>query len=109
MAKRRVHGVVNASDADVGAGAPGFRATRQSKDDLRPQVMKISDVPNNGKLYFWDGELWLRWDDPDDLPGPKEDPLHKYITVFAFLQRWFTTSIRLLIYTNTCQVQEGLL
>ena len=75
MARRRVqYGVVNASDADVGAGAPGFRATWQSKDDLRQQVMKISDVPKNGKLYFWDGQLWLRWDDPDDLPGPEEDP-----------------------------------
>jgi len=76
MARRRVqYGVVTASDADVGAGAPGFRATWQSKDDLMQQIMKISDVPNNGKLYFWDGELWLRWDDPDDLPGPKGDPL----------------------------------
>lgn len=76
MARRRVqYGVVNASDADVGAGAPGFRATWQSKDDLRQQVMRISDVPTNGKLYFWDGQLWLRWDDPDDLPGPEEDPL----------------------------------
>ncbi|KAL0052530.1 hypothetical protein WJX82_003467 [Trebouxia sp. C0006] len=37
--------------------------------------MNISDVPNNGKLYFWDGQLWLRWDDPDDLPGPEGDPL----------------------------------
>ncbi|KAA6425416.1 MAG: hypothetical protein FRX49_04909 [Trebouxia sp. A1-2] len=76
MARRRVqYGVVNASDADVGAGAPGFRATWQSKDDLRQQVLSISDVPNNGKLYFWDGQLWLRWDDPDDLPGPEGDPL----------------------------------
>ena len=76
MARRRVqYGVVNASDADVGAGAPGFRATWQSKHDLRQQVMKLSDVPNNGKLYFWDGQLWLRWDDPDDLPGPERDPL----------------------------------
>ena len=74
MARRRVqYGVVNAADADVGAGAPGFRATWQSKDDLR-QLLKMSDVPN-GKLYFWDGELWLRWDDPDDLPGPEGDPL----------------------------------
>lgn len=76
MARRRVqYGVVNASDADVGAGAPGFRATWQSKDDLRQQVMTISDVPKNGKLYFWDGQLWLRWEDPDDLPGPEGDPL----------------------------------
>ncbi len=76
MARRRVqYGVVNASDADVGAGAPGFRATWQSKDDLRQQVMNLSDVPNSGKLYFWDGQLWLRWDDPDDLPGSEEDPL----------------------------------
>ncbi|KAL0042934.1 hypothetical protein WJX79_004298 [Trebouxia sp. C0005] len=76
MARRRVqYGVVNASDADVGTGAPGFRATWQSKDDLRQQVMKISDVPKNGKLYFWDGQLWLRWEDPDDLPGPEGDPL----------------------------------
>ena len=76
MARRTVqYGVVNASNADVGAGAPGFRATWHSPDDLRQQVLKISDVPNNGKLYFWDGELWLRWDDPDDLPGPEGDPL----------------------------------
>ena len=76
MARRRVqYGVVNASDADVGAAAPGFRATWQSKDDLRQQIMKIDDVPNHGKLYFWDGHLWLRWEDPDDLPGPEGDPM----------------------------------
>ncbi len=76
MTSRRVqYGVVNASDADVGAGAPGFRAAWQSKEDLRQQLMKMSDVPISGKLYFWDGQLWLRWDDPDDLPGPEADPL----------------------------------
>ncbi|KAL0030309.1 hypothetical protein WJX77_008995 [Trebouxia sp. C0004] len=56
MARRRVqYGIVNASDADVVAAAPGFRASWQSKEDLRQQVMK--------------------WDDPDDLPGPEGDPL----------------------------------
>ena len=76
MARRRVqYGIVNASDADVGAGAPGFRASWQSKEDLSKQLMQISDVPKSGRLYFWDGQLWLRWDDPDDLPGPEADPL----------------------------------
>ena len=76
MARRRVqYGVVNASDADVGAEAPGFRAAWQSKEDLRQQLTKKINVPNHGKLYFWDGQLWLRWDDPNGLPGPEEDPL----------------------------------
>ena len=98
MARRSVqYGIVNAPDVDVGAGAPGFRATWQSKDDLRQQVMNISDVPKNGKLYFWDGQLWLRWDDPDDLPGPEGDPLRIkivspentgtcYVAAFMWLQ-----------------------
>ena len=119
MARRRVQsGIVNASDADVGAGAPGFRATWQSKDDLRQQVMNISDVPKNGKLYFWDGQLWLRWDDPDDLPGPEGDPLRIkivspentctwYTAVFMCLQCWFVISTCLLMHAKTCQeVQE---
>ncbi|DBA86961.1 TPA: hypothetical protein ACH3X2_000353 [Trebouxia sp. C0005] len=39
MARRRVqYGVVDASDADVGAGAPGFRATWQSKALLKLSV-----------------------------------------------------------------------
>ena len=76
MARRRVqYGVVNASDADVGAGAPGFRTTWHSKEDLREQLMEIDDVPKDGRLYFWDGELWLRWEAHDDLPGPEEDPV----------------------------------
>ena len=88
MAGRRVqYGVVNAADADVGAGAPDFGATWQSKDNLRQQIIKMSDVPANAKLYFWDGQLWLRWDDPDDLPGPTthKDCLsrhHRYDTPF---------------------------
>lgn len=44
-------------------------------DDLKQQVMQLSDVPNNATLQFWDGELWLWWDNPDDLPGPESDPL----------------------------------
>lgn len=53
MVRRRVqYGVVNAFDADVGAGAPGFSTTWQSKDDLRQQVLRMSDAPNSGKLYF---------------------------------------------------------
>lgn len=76
MVKRRVqYGVVRASDTDVAAGAPGFGATWQSKDDLRQQLLHMSDVPKNGKLYFWDGQLWLRWDDPNELPGLEGDPL----------------------------------
>ena len=76
MARRAVqYGIVTASDADVGDAAPGFRASWQTKEDLRQQLLKISDVPRNAKLYFWDGQLWLRWDDPDDLPGPEGDPL----------------------------------
>lgn len=69
------YGVVDASDADVGAEAPGFRTTWHSKEDLREQLMEIDDVPKDGRLYFWDGELWLRWEALDDLPGPEEDPL----------------------------------
>lgn len=76
MARRGVqYMVVNAPDGDVGPGAPGFRATWQSKADLKRQVLERSDVPNNGTLEFWDVELWLKWDDPDDLPGPEGDPL----------------------------------
>ena len=76
MARRRVqYGVVDASDAHVGAGAPGFRTTWLSKEDLREQLMEIDDVPKDGRLYFWDGELWLRWEALDDLPGPEQDPL----------------------------------
>ena len=72
MARRSVqNGVVNASDADVA----GIRATWQSKYNLRQQFMKISNVVDDEKLYFWDGQLQLRWDNPDDLPGPKDDPL----------------------------------
>ena len=37
--------------------------------------MKMSDVPKNRKLFFWDGQLWLRWDDFDDLPGPEGEQL----------------------------------
>ncbi|KAL0035617.1 hypothetical protein WJX79_002984 [Trebouxia sp. C0005] len=76
MARRRVqYGVVDASDAEVGAGAPGFRTMWHSKEDLREQLMEIDDVPKAGRLYFWDGELWLRWEALDDLPGPEQDPL----------------------------------
>lgn len=76
MARRRVqYGIVDASDADVGAGAPGFRTTWHTKEDLREQLMEIDDVPKDGRLYFWDGELWLRWEALDDLPGPEQDPL----------------------------------
>lgn len=84
MARRRVqYGVVDASDADIGAAAPGFRATWQSRNDLRQQghpltamwLMKISDAPSNSKLSFWDGELWLNCENSDDLPAPEEVPL----------------------------------
>ncbi len=76
MARRRVqYGVVDAVDADVTAGAPGFRATWQSKVDLKEKLMSIDDVPKDCKLYFWDGQLWLRWEDLDDLPGSEHDPL----------------------------------
>ena len=102
MARRSVqYGVVNASDADVGPAAPGFRATWQSKDDLRQQVLKINDVPKNGKLYFWDGQLWLRWDDPDDLPGPEGDPLRIKIVcpqnAGAWLSSWACSQVFTLI------------
>ena len=59
----------------MGPGAPGFRATWQSKGDLKQQVVDRCDAPNNGTLEFWDGDLWLKWDEPDDLPGPEKDPL----------------------------------
>ena len=61
MPRRRVqYGVVDAADADVGAGAPGSRTTWHSKEALQEQLMEIDDVPKDGRLYFWDGELWLR-------------------------------------------------
>ncbi len=69
------YGVVDAADADVAAGAPGFRATWQSKDDLKEKLMSIDDVPKDCKLHFWDGQLWLRWEDQNDLPGSEHDPL----------------------------------
>jgi len=76
MARRRVqYGIVDAADADVAAGAPGFRTTWQSKADLKEKLMSIDDVPKDCKLYFWDGQLWLRWEDLDDLPGSEHDPL----------------------------------
>ncbi|KAL3131382.1 hypothetical protein ABBQ38_007697 [Trebouxia sp. C0009 RCD-2024] len=76
MTKRPVqYGVVDAPDADVAAAAPGFRAVWLSKDHLRDQLMQRGDVPKDAKLYFWDGELWLSWENPDDLPGPESDPL----------------------------------
>ena len=80
--------------------------------------MHISDVPNKGKLYFWDGQLWLMWDDPDNLPGPERPAAHQdclsrehththtYIAVFLCLQCWFMISICLLMHTKTCQVQK---
>ena len=37
--------------------------------------MLRQDVPSNGLLYFFDSELWLAWEDPDELPGPQADPL----------------------------------
>ncbi|KAL3148761.1 hypothetical protein ABBQ38_014172 [Trebouxia sp. C0009 RCD-2024] len=76
MTKRPVqYDVVDAPNADVAAAAPGFRAVWLSKDHLRDQLMQRGDVPKDAKLYFWDGELWLSWEDPDDLPGPESDPL----------------------------------
>ncbi len=76
MAARRPvqYGIVDAADADV-AGAPGFRATWQSKADLKEKLLSTDSVPKGCKLYFWDGLLWLAWDDPDDLPGSEQDPL----------------------------------
>ena len=76
MARRSVrYMVVTARDGDVGPGAPGFRATWQSKNDLKQQVLERTDVPKNGTLEFCDHDLWLKWDDSDDLPGPDGDPL----------------------------------
>ena len=51
------YGVVDAADADVAAGAPGFRATWQSKADLKEKLLSIDDMPKGCKLYFWDGLL----------------------------------------------------
>lgn len=75
MRRRVQYGIVDAADADVAAGAPGFRASWQSKADLKETLMSIDDVPKDCKLYFWDGQLWLRWEDLDDLPGSEHDPL----------------------------------
>jgi len=69
------YGVVDAVDADVAAGSPVFRATWQSKDDLKEKMMSIDGVPKDCKLYLWKGQLWLRWEELDDLPGLEYDPL----------------------------------
>lgn len=76
MSRRMVqYGVVDAADAEVASGAPGFWAIWQSKADLKETLMSIDEVPKDSKLYFWDGQLWLRWEEEDELPGPEPDPL----------------------------------
>jgi hypothetical protein len=52
-----------------------FWATWQSKDDLKEKMMSIDGVPKDCKLYLWKGQLWLRWEELDDLPGLEYDPL----------------------------------
>ena len=75
MAKRLVkYAVVNAASDVMGPAPPGFRATWHSKEDLKSQLMQ-RDVPSDGTLYFWDGVLWLNWDEPEELPGPEVGPL----------------------------------
>lgn len=37
--------------------------------------MEIDEVPKDAQLHFWDGKLWIRWEDSQDLPGPERDPL----------------------------------
>lgn len=69
------YGVVDASDADVAAGAPSFIAVFQSKEGLRGKLMEVDEVPKDARLYFWNGKLWVRWEDSQDLPGPERDPL----------------------------------
>ncbi len=69
------YGVADAADADVGPAAPGFRASWQSKAELKQRVLAKKNVPKDAELYFWDGQLWLEWEDPTDLPGPEDDPL----------------------------------
>ena len=76
MSRRMVqYGVVDAADTEVASGAPGFWAIWQSKADLKETLMSIDEVPKDSKLYFWDGQLWLRWEEEDELPGPEPDPL----------------------------------
>jgi len=83
MSRRMVqYGVVDAADAEVASGAPGFWAIWQSKADLKETLMSINDVPKDSKLYFWDGQLWLRWEDEDELPGPEHDPLRIKVVCF---------------------------
>lgn len=69
------YGIVDASDADVTAGAPSFTAVFQSKEDLRGKLMEIDEVPKDARLYFWNGKSWIRWEDSQDLPGPETAPL----------------------------------
>ena len=66
---------MDAADAAVAAGAPGSRVTWQSKADLKEKLLSRDSVPKGCTLYFWDGLLWLAWDDLDDLPGSEQDPL----------------------------------
>ncbi|DBB05287.1 TPA: hypothetical protein ACH3X3_010519 [Trebouxia sp. C0006] len=55
MSRRMVqYGVVDAADAEVASGAPGFWAIWQSKADLKETLM---------------------WEEEDELPGPEPDPL----------------------------------
>ena len=76
MTRRSVqYAMVDAPDAELAAAAPGFTAVWQSKEQLRGQVMQRGDVPENSQLCFWNGQVWLSWAEPDDLPGPEGDPL----------------------------------
>ena len=76
MTERLVqYAVVDNAEADVGPAAPGFRATWHSKDGLKEKLLSRKTVPLNSDLYFWDGVLWLEWDDETELPGSDQDPL----------------------------------
>ncbi len=76
MVQHRVqYGVVSSANAEVPSAAPGFRAKWHSKADLKAQVLSRKNVPQDAELYFWDGELWLEWEDDTALPGPALDPL----------------------------------
>ena len=75
MARRLVkYAVVNAANDETGPAPPAFRTTWHSKEDLKSQLMQ-RDVPSDGTLYFWNGEFWLDWNEPEELPGPQVDPM----------------------------------
>ena len=56
--------------------------TARQMANLKETLMSIDEVPKDSKLYFWDGQLWLRWEDDNELPGSERDPLRIKVVCF---------------------------